>query len=461
MALKPLTAAGIPWGKPLAKPTFQYSETGAAEVFAAECGDRVRFDHRRQRWLIWQGHRWVPDVDGAIMRLVIEFVRRQQHTAVDITDLFARQQALDHWMKYDRLANQTTLLAIAKNLPPIADAGAMWDPDHLLLGVPNGVIDLQTGSLRPGRPGDRITRSTSVPFDQTAACPRWERFIVDVFDDDRPRIQFVHRALGYSLTGLTNEQVLFLCYGTGQNGKGVLLRTIGTILLDYASTMPSSTIEMTRGGGIPNDVAALDGPRFVMANETNDGCRIDEARVKALTGSDPVTARFLHGEFFTFTPRATFWLASNHLPQVRDDSYGFWRRIRQLPFERTFPMTPGLEEALAAEAPGILSWLVRGCLLWQAEGLCTPDSVVAATDAYRATSDVLGDFIREACELEDSAQVGAADLFQHYIVWAMKSGLSERERLTSTKFGTKVSARFKRVHSKHGKVYHGVARRGL
>src|SRR5262249_35646441 len=155
------------------------------------------------------------------------------------------------------------------------------------------------------------------------------------------------------------------------------------------------TVELQNRASIPNDLAALTDRRLVTASETNDGARFNEARIKALTGCDPITARFLHGEFFTFRPVAKFWLSVNHKPRVADDSYGFWRRVRLIPFTRQFrdDADTQLETKLREELPGILGYLVRGCLEWQRQGLKPPTRVQAATETYREESDSLGQFI--------------------------------------------------------------------
>lgn len=181
-------------------------------------------------------------------------------------------------------------------------------------------------------------------------------------------VRFVQRAVGYSLSGATGEQCLFLLYGTGADGKGTFTNQLKRVLGDYGWNMPFATIEAKDRAAIPNDLAALAGRRFVVASETNDGTRLNEGRIKALTGSDPITARFLHGEFFEFEPVAKFWLSVNHKPVVRDESHGFWRRIRLIPFMKTFPINPTLGDRLHTKAPGILAWAVRGCLHWQREG---------------------------------------------------------------------------------------------
>jgi putative DNA primase/helicase len=222
-----------------------------------------------------------------------------------------------------------------------------------------------------------------------------------------------------------------------------------------------AAVELHQRSAIPNDLAALAGRRLVGASETSDGARLNEARLKALTGGDPMTARFLHSEFFTFRPVAKFWLSVNHKPIVRDDSAGFWRRLRVLPFVQTFPVNPTLADELQAEGAGILRWAVAGSLAWQRDGLNPPAAVTAATAEYQADSDLLAGFLDEACEPDEHAQVGASDLYQHYRQWADRHSLGDRERLSATGFGRKVAERLRRSKTRAGWVYFGVARRPL
>lgn len=435
------------------------TEAGAAERFARLHGDDVRFDHRRDRWLLWQGHRWLPDADAAMTRLALDFARDWQREALEIGDRERREKTITFAIRLERRDAMSNMLALAKALKPIADAGDAWDRDPWLFGVSNGVVELRTGTLRPGRRADHLTMSASVAFDVEARCPRWEQFIAEIFATNTELIDFVHRAVGCSLTGDVTEQCLFLLYGTGSNGKGTFANRLKRVLGDYSWNMPFATIEMRDRTAIPNDVAALLGRRFVIASETNDGDRMNEARVKALTGCDPVTARFLHGEFFTFEPVAKFWLSVNHKPIVRDDSFGFWRRLRLIPFSETFPVNPTLGEALAAEEAGILAWATRGCLAWQAHGLQAPAIVTDATREYERDSDPLAAFLDEACELEPTSIVRASEIYDHYKRWADRHSLTERERLSSTMFGRKMAERFAKERQPSGHVvYRGLAR---
>lgn len=446
--------------RPAVEPdAFSYTDAGNAEAFAARYGDRVRYDHRRGRWLIFDGCRWAPDADGQIMRLALAAVRARQQEAFALPDE-PRAKALKHALASESRSKLDALVALARSQTPIADSGEHWDADPWLLGTPSGVVDLRTGAWRAGTPDDRITMQTAAGYDPEAACPRFERFIVEIFGGDPDLIDFTHRAIGYSLTGLTTMQALFLGYGTGGNGKSTLLDTLRDLLGDYAYNLPFSTLEMQSRTAGTNDVAALAGKRFVVASETNDGARLNEARIKALTGSDPITARFLYSENFTFVPVAKFWLAVNHKPVVRDDSRGFWRRMRLLPFSQTFGIDPHLADTLRREGPGILAWAVRGCLEWQQRGLTPPDVVAAATADYQADSDQLAAFLHTATLPDAEARIRGAALYEHYVGWAASERLGDRERLSATAFGKKMKERFTSLKDKSGVTYLGLAVKG-
>lgn len=439
------------------------TEAGAAERFARLHGDDVRYDHRRSRWLVWAGHRWVPDADAAVTRIGLDFARAWQREALDIPTPKQREATIRHAIALERRDRLESLLRFAEALRPIADAGDRWDVDPWLLGVPNGVVDLRTGELRPGLRGDRITMSTAVAYDPAATCPRWDRFITEIFGDDLELPHYVQKCVGYSLTGLTTEQVLFFLHGAGSNGKGVLTNTLRHVLGDYGHALAFAAIEHDpRPGAASNELAALLGRRFVVSSETSEGRRLDEGRVKWLTGSDPIRARFLYTESFEFVPAAKFWLAANHKPIVRDDSMGFWRRLRLIPFSQTFPIDQTLAATLTEEGAGILAWAIRGCLTWQRETLDPPPAVVIdATRQYREDSDTLGSFIAEAVDVDPASSVGAAELYQHYRSWADRNGLTERERLTANAFGRKVGERFDAVQTRTRKEYLGIGRRPL
>jgi putative DNA primase/helicase len=438
---------------------FPRTDAGNGELFAHLYGDRVRFDHRRRRWLVWGGHWWSDDNDAEVRRLAKTAVRHRYLLATTIADLNERAAESRFAVASENRQRLDALLAQAQTEPPISDAGEFWDRDPWLLGVANGVVDLRSGILRGGSPQDRITLHSDVPFEPDARCPRWLRFLDEIFGGDQELIDYIWRAVGYSLTGDTSEQCVFTCYGSGANGKSVFLTSLRAVAGSYAYNAPFSTFELEARSSIPNDLAALAGRRQVTASETNEGVRLNEGRLKALTGCDPVTARFLHGEFFTFRPVAKFWLAVNHKPKVTDDSYGFWRRVRLIPFLQQFKgqaEDKNLATHLVKDLPGILIWAVRGAVAWHERGLEPPDAVLNATESYRTESDPLAQFFQEQCILEDGCITAATAAYKAYGAWAVEQGMSERERLTSTAFGRRMADRFEKRHARSGNVYVGV-----
>jgi putative DNA primase/helicase len=460
----PTTLWDLPGGGDGEEPrtVFPLTDTGNAEAFAAWCGDRVRYDYQRKKFYIWRGHRFELDADGDVERLARDVVRRRGQLAAAIENQEARDKVHKWALASESSGRLDAMLKLVRSMRPIAVTGEQWDRDPWLLGVPNGVIDLRTGELRAGTQDDGVTLCAGVPFDPAAECPTWERVVLDVFNDDRDLTTHLHKAFGYSLTGITTEQCLWVLHGTGANGKSTIVNAIRAVLGEYGHVMPFGTMLGTgQRVDLTNDIAALNGRRLVVASEANEGARFDEARLKQLTGGDTVTARYLYGEFFEFEPVAKFFLSTNHRPAVRDQTHSFWRRLRLVPFTRTFPTNAGLWEELLAEAPGILAWAVRGCLLWQAEGLGTPVAMTEATDAYQQDTDPLTDFIAEACALDPEAEVMGSDLYAGYVRWADMRRLSERERLSQTAFGRKASERWKKTRLTAGVVYAGLKLSGF
>jgi putative DNA primase/helicase len=319
------------------------------------------------------------------------------------------------------------MVALARSEPGIPVTADQLDRNPWLFNVDNDTLDLRTNDLRRHRREDLITRLAPVSYDPDATCPTWLAFLDRIMDSNQDLIQFLQRAIGYTLTGSARERVLFMLHGTGANGKSTLLETVAGLLGDYAkSTRAETLLVKTYDGGIPNDLAALKGARFVSTSETEEGKRLAEALVKALTGGDTLSARFLRGEFFTF--RATFklWLATNHKPVIRGTDPAIWDRIKLVPFEiriREEEQDKELPSKLQLERPGILTWALRGCLDWQQRhGLGVPTAVREATANYRRDMDVVAAFLDECCVVADGARVSARDLYKAYESWCHDSG---------------------------------------
>lgn len=441
--------------------TFPQTDTGQAEYFAHLYGERLRYDHSRKYWLIYQTHWWVEDLDGEVIRRAKRAARKRYQAAVQIEDLKQRDAEATFAIKNESRSKIDAVLALAQAEIPLADKGQGWDADPWFLGVNNGVVDLTTGELRDGKPEDRITKHVPLNFDPKAKCERWHRFISEIMGGNLELIDYLHRAIGYSLTGSNPEQCLFFLWGKGANGKTVFTNLLRFILGPYGWNANFSLLEWNRNKTSTDDLANIEGRRVVTSSETSDSRRLNEARIKALTGGDSITARHLYQSEREYRPVAKFWLATNHLPIVGDDSYGFWRRVRLIPFTVTFAGDKddrNLEEALKKEAQGILAWAVEGCFAYQEKGLEPPDVVKAATERYRQDSDPLSDFINERCE--ENGEVRARDLYKAYTAWAEGQGMKPKETLSGTKFGRLMSDRYNKETTMYGKKYCGISLRG-
>lgn len=438
---------------------FAETDAGNGELFAHLFGANARYDHQRGRWLVWKGDHWGADADGQLTRWAIEQARFRAKASSEIDN---RASALKSfaWAKSSESAGRIkSTLDLARNQPPIADPGKGWDTTPLLLGVSNGVVNLTSGELRRGRQDDRITMSTDVGYDTAAECPRWLQFISEIFDGDQAMIEYVHRAVGYSLTGSTREQVWFICHGKGANGKSTFLEVLQRAFGDYAGNLPFTALMKGKEQSIPTDLAALPGKRLITASETQENSTLNEARIKALTGGDTITARQLYERQFSFVPELKLWVALNHLPNVTDSSEGFWRRVRVISFNRQFGAADRddmLKEKLYQELPGILKWAIAGASSWHKKGLKAPTQVMMPTLAYQAESDPLDDFIRDCCVVTANAHVGAGALYTAYVGWADRQGYRDKDRMSNSIFGKRMVDRFTRRHSMNGKTFYGI-----
>jgi putative DNA primase/helicase len=416
------------------------TDAGNAKLFAALNRGKVLYDHLRHRWLIWTGIRWREDSDEHIKRLALLVPRRRRYLAEQISDLDRRKQEYSYSFSSENANKIEAMLKLARAERGLADDGKNWDADPWLLGCDNGAVDLRTGRITCPQPLLRISKTTHVNYDPFASCPKWLATLKAMWP--QPEIvNYVQRIFGYAITGSTKEQALFCFYGEGQNGKSTMLGAVRHALGDYAYTMPFSTIEFANRSSVSNDVASLYGKRMVISSETQEDVQLNEGRIKSLTGESTVTARFLHQEYFTFTPVSKFFLAFNHKPRIRDDSHGFFRRLKLIEIAGMFSGAreiKGFESQLAEEAPGILNWLIAGCLQWQQQGINTPSIITDATEGYRLESNPLQLFIEERCEQGSNLLIPGYELWAAYQHWLHASG--ERYGLSRTSFGRRLKS---------------------
>jgi putative DNA primase/helicase len=417
------------------------SDLGNARRMVYHHGADIRYSHQLGRWYEWDGRRFRPDGSGAIERRAKDTVRRIYHEAAAADDS-DRKRIGNFALKSEGKSRIDAMVSLAQSEPNVPIDPADLDRDPRLLNVLNGTIDLRTGELRPHRRQDRITKIAPITFDPNATCPEFETFLQRIMLGRPDLATFLQRALGYSLTGLNSERVLFILYGSGRNGKSTLLETVAGVIGDYAGTAPPEMLLSKREAGIPNDLARLPGTRFVTAVETGEGRRLDEPKVKSISGGDTISARFMRGEWFDFKPTFKLWLGTNHRPVIRGTDHAIWDRIRLIPFDYRVPDDEKIPDLachlIEQEAPGILAWLVKGCLMWQAEGLGLPDVVAQANTAYRDDMDTLAGFIDEHCVMDESATASAADLYSSYKHWCETAG---EKSITKQTFGRSLTER--------------------
>ena len=295
-------------------------------------------------------------------------------------------------------------------------------------------VDLRSGKDYAPRREDYCTKSTTCQ--PGGECPQWWAFLQRVTDGKQELENYLQRVVGYCLTGLTSEHVLFFLYGTGANGKTVFINTIAGMLGNYAVTAPMEMFLASHTERHPTELAMLRGARLVVASETEDGRRWSEAKIKQLTGGDKISARFMRQDFFEFTPQFKLMIAGNHKPSLRSVDEAIRRRIHLLPFTVTVPpeqRDQQLTDKLKTEWPGILSWAIEGCLEWQKAGLAPPKIVCAATDDYLAEEDALTLWLEDCTEsASDWETERKADLFASWKAWAESAGeyYGTQKRLT-------------------------------
>lgn len=381
----------------------EISEDRIAEAFTNHYAGSMKFDHNRGKWFVYDDRQhWVLDEKrGAFHR--------------------ARMACRALGQGKRLLGKASTAEGVEKLLradPAFSVTSDAWDSDPMLLGVPGGTVDLRSGEVRPARREDMITRIASVA-PESATPTLWLQVLAQLFPGDPELVAFLKRFFGYVLTGSVREHALLFFLGPGGNGKSTVLNVMTRILADYATTATVETFMATAQDRHSTDLAMLKGARLVTASETESGRYWAEARLKALTGGDPISARFMRQDNFTFLPQFKLLIAGNHPPRLRNTDEAMRRRLFIVPF-RVKPTTPDpkLDERLRLELPRILAWCIEGCLEWQRDGLNAPESVRLASLEYFETQDIFGQWLAEKCDIGPAVRALPTPLFQSWVSFA-------------------------------------------
>lgn len=395
------------------------TDLGNARRFVHRHREDVKSSGGKRGWWLWDGTRWARDESGEVMRYAKATVRSLSEEAERLEGS-DRDDMLKHAFRSEQANRVQAVIQLAAGEPEIFVDRDAFDAKPWLFNVENGTLDLRTGSLLEHSRDHLLTKLAPVEFDPVAACPRWERFLLDIMDGDLELVDFIQRAVGYAMTGETREHCLFFLYGQGANGKSTLLEVLRALFGDYAQQSDFSTFLARKSEGPRNDLARMRGSRFVTAVETDGERGFDSAVVRTLTGGDTIVARRLFEEFTEFTPQHKIFLAANNKPIVKEHSEGFWRRIRIIPFTVTFTAArrdKTLIKKLQKELPGILNWALVGCKKWQETGLTIPKAIRRATEEYREDNDPVGEFIEQRIVKDPSCWMSTTELHKQYTEW--------------------------------------------
>ena len=363
------------------------NEDDLALTFSEKYKSILRYVAEQHRWYLWNGSVWANDRDLMVFDMLRTHCR----------DMLAPDEKLR-----TKMLNAATIAAterLVKSDRHHAAVVEQWDANDWILNTPDGIIDLATGEVSPNDPSQHCTKITAIGPD--GECPTWRRFLGEITGGDTDLAEYLQRVIGYACTGSTKEHALFFFYGTGGNGKGTFLNPITKILNDYAVTANADVFTESKHEQHPTELARFVGARMVVAQETDEGRKWAEAKIKQLTGGDDVTARFMRQDFFTFSPKFTLIIAGNHKPSIRTVDEAMRRRLHLIPFDVTIPRDrrdPDLAEKLEAELSGIMQWMIDGVTEYNRQGLNPPKSVVDATETYFEDENTIQQWITDCCE---------------------------------------------------------------
>ena len=433
---------------------FAFDDTGNADRFVNKFENTVRYSYIDKGWYFYNGKKWEFDLVGHVKSLTEEVIKDMKVELAYCENEDEEKQFFKH-LKYTRNnRGKTNMLKESEHrLPTLPDE---FDKRKDVFNCMNGVISLRDGKLHEHSYEQYLSKISYVEYTDNIDCPMWIEFLNQIFGHDQELIDYIQKAVGYSMSGSTKEQCVFFCYGNGRNGKSTFLDIISAIMGDYATNIQPETIMVqNRQSGANSDIARLKGARFVTTVEPNEGARINEGLLKQLTGGDIVTARHLYGREFEFEPEFKLWMSTNHKPIIRGRDLGIWRRMHLIPFTVQVPdekVDKNLKYKLKKELSGILNWAVEGCIKWQREELEMPEAVKEAVKEYQSEMDVISAFLDE-CTERGPGEIKASELYKAYTHWADENN---EYKMSNTRFGKEIALRYEKVRNRSGFVYQGL-----
>ncbi len=439
---------------------YTYDDTGNALRFRDANAGLIHYNHVDGCWIYWDGVRWASDENGEIKRRADKMLADMAKDLKEMQDDPAYNAYKKHLSRSRSHRGKEGFIAEARHLEGVPVLPSEMDRAGNAFNVRNCLISLKTGKTAEHDKKYMISKLAPVTYDENAKCPRWDRFIEEITCGDKSLQLYLQRMIGYCMTAYTKEQCMFFLYGNGSNGKSVFVDTIAYMLGEYAASCQPETVMMRdRNNTARGDLARLKGARMVVTSEPNDGCRLDEGIVKQMTGGteNKLTARFLYGREFEFSPEFKIVMSTNYKPVIKGTDNGIWRRVRLIPFTAEFTKEnrdPQLTEKLRRELPGILNWAIAGAVGWCKEGLPPCAIIDEAGQEYRSEMDRVQQFLDDCTTRSESSSTQASTLYKCYKAWCSEQG--DRFPVGSTKFFMELKRRFKSRKTEAYNEYIGI-----
>lgn len=442
----------------------ELTDSGNAEIIARYFGFDILFvpeAGKKGDYFVWTGTHWEHDKGGVRM---LDFAKSVSGVLLIEAgklpeDSDKRSQLVAWAMKCGNMDKQRNMIDSVRTLVKTVHKSE-FNRKPMLFNCKDGTVDLKTGQIRPYDRNDLLTKCVPIQWDLKAECGRWEQYLQEVFDGNQPVIDFIQRAVGYTLTGLTVEEVFFVGYGRGRNGKGKFSDTLTALMGENIYARPAKfDIFVAKKGdeGKANDMAELFGARYVPASEGEQSKRLAEAKIKNMVSGDPVEGEKKFQDSFVYYPEYKIWLYTNYKPRIVGTDEGIWDKVIMIPFNRYFAPEERdrrLLDKLKAELPGILQWAIRGCMAWQERGLGVPECLKQATEDYRNEQNVLGHFVDDELIEHDGLKSPCGQMYERYTEWAEKNG---EYQMTSTEFKDRMEQRYGEAgRGSQGKFWKGV-----
>lgn len=443
--------------------SFSYDDTGNSGRFLYAFQDNVLYSYTNKIWYYYANKYWAEDTVGKVYGMadyIADSVVKEPVRVAEDADDKVKEQAEKakqaHVKRTRSFKGKEQMLKDVQHHVAVADN--QFDQHGLLFNVQNGYIDLANGQLMEHQRNKYFTRISYAEYNKGYECPLWLKFLDETFSGDQGLIEYIQRAIGYSMSSDMSEQVMFILLGNGRNGKSVFLNVMRDVFGTYAMNIQPSTITAKGTQNANQDIARLKGARFVTTTEPNRGMKLDEGVVKQMTGGDVMTARFLYGKEFEFHPEFKIWMATNYKPVISGTDDGIWRRMAIIPFENQIPIEKvdkKLEFKLKQETAGILNWCIEGYQKWRLDGLGEPDVIEQQRHDYRTEMDIVARFIEETCDTTDKkAETKAKDLWEAFKSWVEES--NEYDKFSAKRFYMELEKLHEKKRKSDGMYYIGI-----